>query len=78
LVNLGALRLVEGPALTRAWIVLSVLACVGAIGVWVVYTLEHAPHSLWIFASFLVLSFLAEGLIQRAHGNRILSRSRRC
>ena len=70
LVNFGALRLVGGSGVKRVLIVLSVVACLGAIGVWVVYTLEHAPHSLAIFATFLVLAFAAEGLIQRLRGSR--------
>jgi len=73
LVNFGALRLVGGGGMKRLWIVLSVVACVTAIGVWVVYTLAHSPHSLSIFGSFLVLSFVSEGLIQRARGDRLPS-----
>jgi len=74
LVNFGALRLVGGGGMKRVWIVLSVAACLVAIAVWVVYTLKHAPHSLSIFATFLVLAFVAEGLLQRYHGRRILPR----
>jgi amino acid transporter len=73
LVNFGALRLVGGEGMKRVWIVLSVVACLTAIGVWVVYTLKHAPHALGILATFLALSFVSEGLIQRARGDRILS-----
>jgi hypothetical protein len=57
--------------------VLSVVACLVAIAIWVVYTLRHAPHSLSIFAAFLVLAFLSEGLIQRAQGNRLQARGER-
>ena len=57
----------------RVWIVLSVVACLVAIAIWVVYTLRHAPHSLSIFATFLVLAFVAQGLIQRARGDRLQS-----
>jgi len=77
LVNVGALRLVGGGGMKRVWIVLSVVACLVAIAVWVVYTLEHAPRSLSIFVAFLALAFLSEGLIQRARGNRLRSGSRR-
>ena len=73
LVNFGALRLVGGGGIKRVWIVLSVVACLVAIAIWVVYTLEHAPQSLQIFVAFLVLAFLSEGLIQRARGNRLRS-----
>lgn len=73
LVNFGALRLVEGKGMRRVWILLSVVACVAAIGIWVVYTLEHSRHSLLIFATFLVLAFVSEGLIQRVRGNRLPS-----
>lgn len=73
LVNFGALRLVGGGGIKRVWIVLSVVACLVAIAIWVVYTLEHAPQSLTIFVAFLVLAFLSEGLIQRARGNRLRS-----
>ena len=66
LVNFGALRLVGGRGMKRVTIVMSVVACLVAIAVWFVYTLEHAPHSLSIFAAFLVLAFISEGLIQRA------------
>jgi amino acid transporter len=71
LVNFGALRLIEGGGMKRLLIVLSVVACVTAIGIWIVYTLKHSPHSLWIFGIFLVLSFVSEGLIQRARGDRL-------
>jgi Na+/melibiose symporter-like transporter len=66
----AALRLVGGRGVKRVLIVLSVVACVAAIGVWVVYTLKHAPHSLLIFATFLVLSFVAEGVIQLRESKR--------
>jgi amino acid transporter len=73
LVNFGALRLVGGRGMKRVWILLSVFACLAAIAVWVVYTLKHAPHALGIFATFLALSFVSEGLIRRVRGDRILS-----
>ena len=75
LVNFGALRLVAGGGMKRVWIVLSVVACVGAVTVWVVYTVRHAPHSLAIFAAFLALSFLAEAVIQRVRGPRAVATS---
>jgi hypothetical protein len=37
-------------------------------------TPELAPHSLSIFATFLILSFLGEGLLQRHHARRALPR----
>jgi len=74
LVNFGALRLVGGRGLRRVWIVLSVVACLLAVAIWLVYTLRHAPQSLSIFATFLVLSFLGEGLLQRHHARRALPR----
>ena len=64
LVNFGALRRVGGGGMRRVWILSSVVACIAAIGVWAVYTLKHAPYSLLIFATFLILSFVAEGLMQ--------------
>ena len=70
LVNFGALRLVGGTGMTRVWIVLSVVACLAAVAIWVVYTMEHSPHSLTIFGIFLLLSFASEGLIQRMRGSR--------
>jgi len=69
LVNFGALRLVADGGARRVVIALSVVACLVAIAVWVVYTLKHAPQTLWVFVAFLVLAFLSEGLIQRARGN---------
>ncbi|MBC1262398.1 APC family permease [Synechococcus sp. BSF8S] len=65
LVNLGALRLVEKGGMTRVWIVLSVAACLLAIAVWMVYTLNHAPHTLGVFIVFLVIAFIIESMIQR-------------
>ena len=70
LVNFGALRLVDAGGLSRVWIGLSVVACLLAIAVWIAYTIEHAPRSLGIFAAFLVIAFVSEGLIQRARGRR--------
>jgi amino acid transporter len=73
LVNLGAFRLIEGSALKRFTIFLSVLACGFAIVVWFVYTLKHAPASLGIFAGFVLIALVAEGLLQRFHKRKILA-----
>jgi len=37
------------------------------------YTLRTSPGSLWIFFFFLVSAFVAEGLLQRFQGRRILA-----
>jgi amino acid transporter len=74
LVNLGAFRLIKGSALKRFTIFLSVLACLFAIVVWLVYTLKYTPASLGIFAGFVLIALVAEGLLQRFHGRRILLR----
>lgn len=71
LVNLGALRVIKGSALSRSLIFLSVLACLSAIVVWFVYTLKYAPVALGIFITFLVIAFVVEGLMQRVAGRRI-------
>ena len=73
LVNLGAFRLLRDIGKGRILILLSVISCFLAIVVWVVYTLEMAPGSLWIFFLFLVSAFVAEGLLQRFHGRQILA-----
>ena len=73
LVNFGALRLVGQEGIHRILILLSVAACLIAILIWVLYTLKTSPGSLAIFLSFLVISFVAEGLLQRYLGRRILS-----
>jgi amino acid transporter len=65
LVNVGAFRVVTGSGWTRSLIFLSVLACLFAVVVWVIYTLKYAPHSLGIFISFLLIALVAEGLMQR-------------
>jgi amino acid transporter len=65
LVNFGALRLVAGRGMHRVVTVLSVLACLGTILVWMIYTLNHAPQTFMIFAAFVAISFLAEIVIQR-------------
>jgi hypothetical protein len=53
-----------------------VIACVLAIGVWVMYTLRTSPGSLWIFFFFLVSAFAAEGLLQHFQGRRILEKGK--
>ena len=74
LVNFGAWRLVAHTGWHRAVILASVIACLFAIAVWILYTLKTAPGSLWIFLSFLVIAFASEGLLQRYRGRRILAR----
>jgi Na+/melibiose symporter-like transporter len=73
LVNFGAYRLIKDGGKSRILILLSVIACVTAIGVWFMYTLNNSPGSLWIFFFFLISAFVAEGLLQRFHGRRILA-----
>ena len=71
LVNLGAFRLIRDNALSRFVILLSVLACLFAVLVWLFYTLKYAPGSLGIFAGFIVLAVVFEVLMQRLKGRRI-------
>jgi amino acid transporter len=73
LVNLGALRLIRGSALKSTVIALSVAACLFAIAIWVIYTMQRAPSSLGIFAFFLVASLIAEFLLQRYKGRRVVA-----
>jgi len=75
LVNLGAWRLLTDTGWHRAVILLSIVACLLAIGVWVVYTYRTSPGSFSIFLSFLVIAFVSEGLLQRYHGRRILAQT---
>jgi len=77
LVNFGALRLVGDKGRHRILIWLSVAACSSAILLWVLYTLRTSPGSLVVFLSFLVISFVAEGLLQRYMGRRIISQDHR-
>jgi amino acid transporter len=74
LVNFGAWRLLRDTGWHRAVILLSIIACVIAIVVWVLYTLQTSPSSFSIFLSVLVIAFASEGLLQRYHGRRILAR----
>ena len=72
LVNFGTRRLVGQEGVHRVVILSSVLACLLAILVWILYTLKTSPGSLSIFLSFLILAFVSESLLQRYHGRRIL------
>ena len=71
LVNLGAFKVIEGSLMKRTLIFLSVLGCLFAIAVWFVYTVDHSPVSLGIFAFFLVAALVAESLLQKVKGRRI-------
>ena len=73
LVNFGAFRLIKEKGRSRVLIMLSVVACLLAILVWMTYTLKTSPGSLWIFLSFLIIAFVAEALLQRFHGRKILA-----
>ena len=73
LVNYGAWRLLADTGWHRAVILLSIIACVLAIVIWVLYTLQTSPDSFSIFLSFVVIAFVSEGLLQRYHGRRILA-----
>ena len=73
LVNFGALRLIRQTGIHRVLVWLSVAACLFAILLWVLHTFETSPGSLVIFLSFLIISFVAEGLLQRYLGRRIVS-----
>jgi amino acid transporter len=75
LVNFGAYRLVTHGALSRVLIMLSVVVCLLAFLIWIIYTLKTSPGSLWIFLSFLMIAFVAEGLLQRFRGRRILAQT---
>jgi amino acid transporter len=74
LVNFGAWRLLKDMGWHRVVILMAIAACLLAIAVWVVYTTRTSPASFSIFLSFLAIAFVAEGLLQRYHGKRILSR----
>ena len=74
LVNVGARRLLADTGWHRSVILLSIIACVLAIVVWILYTLQTSPDSFSIFLSFLVIAFVSEGLLQRYHGRRIMAR----
>jgi len=74
LVNFGAWRLMADTGWHRGVILLSVVAFLLALVVWILYTLKTSPGSLSIFLCFLVVAFVSEGLLQRYHGRRILAR----
>jgi amino acid transporter len=71
LVNFGALRLITGAGFHRVLILLSVVVCVLTILVWTVHTYKASPHALSVFCFFLVISFVAEWLLQRVKGRKI-------
>ena len=73
--SVGALRVIGGSALNRFVIFLSVLGCLFAIVVWFMYTIKYAPVSLGIFALFLVIALVAESLLQRLHGRKIVAQN---
>ncbi len=73
LVNYGAWRLLADTGWHRSVILLSIIACVLAIVIWILYTLQTSPGSFSIFLSFLAIAFVSEGLLQRYHGRRILA-----
>jgi amino acid transporter len=75
LVNVGALRVIQGSTVQRILILLSVLACGFALVVWLMYTLKYNPSSLGIFIGFLVLALIVEILMQRITGRRIESQA---
>jgi hypothetical protein len=75
LVNVGALRVIEGSTVQRTLILLSVLACGLALVVWLMYTLKYKPHSLGIFIGFLLLALVVEILMHRVTGRRIGSQA---
>jgi amino acid transporter len=71
LVNYGAFRLIKQRGVHRVLIVLSVVACVSGVLAWVLYTLNHSPHTLFIFVSFLIIAFVTESLFQRFRERKI-------
>jgi amino acid transporter len=64
LVNFGAFKLIRTGKIQRAVILASVIACSGALVIWVAYTLNSNPASLGIFAFFLAISFAVEAVLQ--------------
>jgi amino acid transporter len=71
LVNLGAFRLIRGSIWSRTVIFLSVVACLLAVGVWILYTLKYNPTSLIIFVMFLAAALVVEYGMQRVKGRKI-------
>jgi amino acid transporter len=71
LVNFAALRLLKPQGIRFLIICSSVAACILAILVWSVHTVQTSPSSLLVFAGFLVTSFAFEVLLQRIARRRI-------
>jgi len=61
----------KDKGLHRTLVILAAAACTMAIVIWTVYTFKNSPHSLSIFVFFLVISFIAEWLLQRFKGRKI-------
>ena len=72
LVNFGALKLVKSGPKRRVIIWASVVSCALAIIVWVIYTIQTKPSSLFVFFTFLVLAVVFELLLQRIKKRKIL------
>ena len=70
-VNLGAFKLIRGSAFSRTVIFLSVIACLFAVGIWLLYTLKWKPSSLVVFVSFLAAAAIVEFAMQRVRGRKI-------
>jgi amino acid transporter len=71
LANFGALRLIKDAGFHRVLILLSVVVCVLTILVWTIHTFRASPRTLSVFCFFLVISFVAEWLLQRIKGRKI-------
>ena len=71
LANFGALRLIKDAGFHRVLILLSVVVCVLTILVWTIHTFRASPRTLSVFFFFLVISFVAEWLLQRVKGRKI-------
>ena len=44
---------------------MSVVVCLLAITVWLIYTLRHAPQTLGVFLFFMLMAILSQSVIQR-------------
>lgn len=71
LANFGALRLIKDAGFHRVLILLSVVVCVLTILIWTIHTFRASPRTLLVFFFFLVISFVAEWLLQRIKGRKI-------
>lgn len=71
LVNFGAFKLIKQNTVSRIIILLSVIACLLAIIVWVVYSIKTSPSSLFVFILFMVIAFVTESLLQKFNGRQI-------